>query len=122
MKKKLMQMTAILSAALMLTGCVRVQSNNNPQPSKPGSSQTQNTLYTPSEGTVSLTAGKQGGMVVSAVPTDEQIDHLSVAGTNLMAEVTSHSSDDENILLSPVSIWMAIGMTENGASGFRTGV
>lgn len=115
MKKKLLQMTAILSAALMLTGCVRVRSNNNPQPSKPGSSQTQNTLYTPSEGTVSLTAGKQGGMVVSAVPTDEQMTLISEAGTGLLAEIVSGS--DENVLLSPTSILMALGMTENGASG-----
>ena len=117
MKKKLMQMTAILSAALMLTGCSRV-TNNNPGPiPQTDSSQTQNTNSPSSmgQGSVSLTAGKQGGMVVSTVPTDEQMTLISEAGTGLLAEIVSGS--DENVLLSPTSILMALGMTENGASG-----
>ena len=117
MKKKLLQMTAILSAALMLTGCSCV-TNNNPGPiPQTDSSQTQNTNSPSSmgQGSVSLTAGKQGGMVVSTVPTDEQMTLISEAGTGLLAEIVSGS--DENVLLSPTSILMALGMTENGASG-----
>lgn len=115
MKKKLLQMTAILSAVLMLTGCSRV-TNNNPGPiPQPDSSQTQNTNSPASmgQGSVSLTAGKQGGMVVSTVPTDEQMALISEAGTGLLAEITTDGN--ENVLLSPVSILMALGMTENGA-------
>ena len=118
MKKKLLQMTAVLSAALMLTGCTFGRTNNNPGPDpQPISSQTQNTNqpFTPGGGSVSLTAGKQGGMVVSAVPTEEQMSELSAAGCNLLAEITADSDGKENILISPVSVWMALGMTENGA-------
>ena len=118
MKKKLLQMTAVLSAALMLTGCTFGRTNNNPGPDpQPISSQTQNTNKpsTIGQGSVSLTAGKQGGMVVSTVPTDEQMTLISEAGTGLLAEITTDGN--ENVLLSPVSILMALGMTENGACG-----
>lgn len=117
MKKKLLQMTAILSAALILTGCSRVTNNNPGSIPQTDSSQTQNTNSPSSmgQGSVSLTAGKQGGMVVSTVPTDEQMTLISEAGTGLLAEIVSGS--DENVLLSPTSILMALGMTENGASG-----
>ena len=117
MKKKLLQMTAILSSALLLSGCTLFRSG----PVSPAPLTSQQTTYeAPSsmgDSSVSLTAGKTPGMVISAVPTEEQMTQLSDAGTDLLAQVMSNSGENENVLLSPTSILMAIGMTENGADG-----
>ncbi len=112
MKKKYLQMTGILLAALMLAGC-----------GKERLYQIEPELYNANAGgsvisseTVNLTDGRTGLEAKEAIPSEEESAALSSASFALLQEVMRERTG-ENVLLSPTSIDFALGMTENGAAG-----
>ena len=112
MKKKFLQMSAILTAVLTLTACNLTgtgNNNNNTNPSGPvnnGEISTQ---------TVNLCEGKGGNEVQIVVPGDTETKALSSASVNLLSELMKGNKEG-NVLISPASIDFALGMTENGAA------
>ncbi len=115
MKKKLLQMTAILTAVLALSGC-RL---NNPGTIN-NSNDPQNTVLTQNENisgeSVNLTEGKGGAEIELVSPEEADIKALNDAALALLAEI-GKNSEGQNVLLSPTSIEFALGMTANGADG-----
>lgn len=112
MKKKFLQMSAILTAVLTLTACNLTgtgNNNNNTNPSGPvnnGEISTQ---------TVNLCEGKGGNEVQIVVPGDTETKALSSASVKLLSELMKGNKEG-NVLISPASIDFALGMTENGAA------
>ena len=48
---------------------------------------------------------------------EEQISAQSIAGTKLFAQAVASEGPDSNVLISPISVAMALGMAEGGAGG-----
>ena len=119
MKKKLLKMLGILSTVLLLAGCTRNNQNPGPFPQTTDGSPVLSGTETESLGnTVNLTAGKTATDADEALPSEKESAALSNASLKLLNTVLQNNEDQNaNILLSPVSIDFAMGMTENGADG-----
>lgn len=64
-----------------------------------------------------LTKGK-GNISVSVMnPSTSETSQLTNASMNLFSQTLKDTDDNENVLISPLSIQMALCMTENGANG-----
>ena len=117
MKKRLMQMTAILCSALMLAGCTSKLSSGkevNPSSELPLTS----TEIKPGiGGTENLTAGKGNAEITLSAPEEKDTKALSDASVKLLSQIADSEGDNANTLISPASIMFALGMTENGADG-----
>ncbi|MCR4813324.1 MAG: serpin family protein [Lachnospiraceae bacterium] len=114
MKKKVLQMIGVLTATVMIAGCT----NPGKIPAVTGNpdSEIPVTSGTLSGESVNLTEGRTGIAARNVYPTDEETSALSGAAFALFEEVMDEK-EGENVLLSPVSIDFALGMTENGAAG-----
>ena len=121
MRKKLLYVLGIVMATSMLFGC------NPGNPGQvPGSGNPTNTVQNTSNVSskedpamneaTNLTAGKGGLEIEKKAPEAGEINALSGAAVNLFGEVLKNDPRG-NVLLSPISISMALGMTENGADG-----
>ena len=127
MKKKILQMTAILTATMMLfAGCKTrtvtvVDPVNSGMPSefytdadpKPPAAEAKEE----SGFSVNLTEGRGGEKVDVKAPTNEQVTGLSKASIALFNQLLTDGEANDNVLISPLSIMMALGMIENGANG-----
>ena len=117
MRKKILRMLGILSAVMLLAGCTQI---GNTRPTSEVSDGT-NPLAVEeptkvSGDSVNLTEGRTGVDAEEALPTDAETASLSDASLALFEEVMAEK-EGENVLLSPISIDFALGMTENGAAG-----
>ncbi|MBR6093472.1 MAG: serpin family protein [Lachnospiraceae bacterium] len=127
MKKRILQMTAILTAVMMLSaGC---RAGRGVDPVLPLSSEAQSgpeEIRTEAEipennakegYSVNLTEGKGGEAVEVSAPTTSETAGLGEASFALLSRLLSDAEQNENVLISPLSVFMALGMTENGADG-----
>ena len=121
MRKKLLCVLGIVMATSMLFGCnpgISGQTSpaGDPANTAQNTSDTINSENPVIYETSNLTAGKGGLEVEMKKPEVDEINALSGATVNLFGEVLKNDPRG-NILLSPISISMALGMTENGADG-----
>ena len=125
MKKKLLQAIGLFSAMMLLAGCNGVATNNG-TPTTPASETVSGETtggenageITESGESENLTAGRTPAQIESAEIQDEQVACLSEASVSLLYEIMNREGDkSRNILISPMSIQTALGMTELGAEG-----
>lgn len=124
MRKNLVRTAGMISAMSMLAGCTLNPAdivNNNPitQITETVQNPDNNSPIGLSNETVSITKGVKGAEVEDIQYSDisnEQRYALTDASFKLLNRMSSDKPND-NILISPFSISMALGMTENGADG-----
>ena len=117
MKKKIVRMTAILMSAMMLTGFTGCINPLNIDPSDPILEQQKPESYeTVTEKAVNLTDGKVTDDITVILPEEAYVSELSTASMDLFAQILADEGKNSNVLISPLSIMMALGMTENGAA------
>ena len=117
MKKKIVRMTAILMSAMMLTGFTGCINPLNIDPSDPILEQQKPESYeTVTEKAVNLTDGKVTDDITVILPEEAYVSKLSTASMDLFAQILADEGKNSNVLISPLSIMMALGMTENGAA------
>lgn len=111
MKKKIVRALGAFLAVMMLTGCT---AGNKPVPSG-----LQNEPMQREPGTMDRNYAMMGTAL--EVPemeiTTGMTGALSHATVNLLNETVKSEGENKNILISPLSIQMALGMTANGAEG-----
>ena len=109
MKKKVLRLLGLLCAGLMLCGCNRLY-QQYPEP--------MSATVTKGAGAGSTNYASQG--TAYEVPeqeiTNAQTGALAKAALAVLTE-TMKEEKNQNVLLSPLSIEMALGMTANGADG-----
>ncbi|MBR4581726.1 MAG: serpin family protein [Lachnospiraceae bacterium] len=121
MKNKLLKAICLLSAVAMLSGCTKPYRAETPTPVL--ESEKENTVAidpgTPFYNeTVNLTEGRTPGRIENVTIENVQYDNLSNASVALLYQTALKEEDkSRNILLSPLSIQTALGMTELGAEG-----
>jgi len=120
LKKKILAFLAIMMAMSVLSGCNRRERFYQIEPpSEPDPDVLVEQMAGVGE-TTNLTEGRTGGNYADdeeAAPTEDEIADLTGAGFDLFYNVIRSSDENSSILLSPVSIDFALGMTENGAAG-----
>lgn len=122
MKNKLLKAICLFSAIAMLSGCTKPYRGESPTPVLEYPEKESTVTIDPGtpfyNETVNLTEGRTPGRNVNVQLGDEQYDNLSAASVALLYQ-TAKAEDDKsrNILLSPLSIQTALGMTELGAEG-----
>ena len=109
MNTKLIKAMSLVGSLSILTGCVNAFPQNVTLP-------TNNSPAQLSGNTVNLTKEVQPQNVENPEISEEQMAQLSQAYLQLINELNS-ANEGDNILISPFSISMALGMTENGANG-----
>ena len=109
MNTKLIKAMSLVGSLSILTGCVNAVPQNVTLP-------TNNSPAQLSGNTVNLTKEVQPQNVENPEISEEQMAQLSQAYLQLINELNS-ANEGDNILISPFSISMALGMTENGANG-----
>ena len=115
MKKKLLQLMGICSAVVMLAGCMGRTPDVIDDGLPPVFGSQESVTTTVSDSAVNLSQGG-GGLENPGDPTEEEITAISKASIQIMAQAIKDDGQN-NILYSPTSIMMALGMTENGAKG-----
>ena len=107
MKKKVLRLLGLMCAGLMLCGCNR---RLYQQPAKPmGTTVTGSNVNYASRGTALEVSERE--------VTDDQTGALSKAALAVLNETMTEEDKNKNILISPLSIEMALGMTANGGDG-----
>ena len=110
MKKKVLRLLGLLCAGLMLCGCNRLY-QQHPEP--------MSATVTKGAGAGSTNYASQG--TAYEVPereiTNEQTGALARSALAVLNETMTEEEKNKNILISPLSIEMALGMTANGADG-----
>ena len=125
MKKKLLQAIGLFTAIMMLSGCTNLASGSGTVPTESSEvlPDIEITREAAESGSVNLTEGRNEGVVEDTEVPAEKFENLTNASVSLLYQTMLYETDkNKNILISPMSIQTALGMTELGAEGktFRT--
>lgn len=120
MKKKLLQAIGLFTAIMMLSGCTNLASGSGTVPTESSEvlPDTEITREAAESGSVNLTEGRNEGVVEDTEVPAEKFENLTNASVSLLYQTMLYETDkNKNILISPMSIQTALGMTELGAEG-----
>jgi serpin B len=124
MKKKFVVFTVIICLISVLAGCNWNEPRESPPSLKPeeearlrSEREAQEKQADDCEEATNLTADRSEILVRNSKPTDAQTKALTAANIALLNEILKSEKEGSNVLISPLSINMALGMTESGADG-----
>ena len=126
MKKRVVM--ALMALSMTMGACTKQEAPTQTQTQAQAQTQTETPTATPVSGeepTPSVSSGNAQNLTeqigtISAPDAGinaEQTEALSKASLQLFAEAVKREGEHPNVLLSPTSIQIAFGMTENGAKG-----
>ena len=118
MKKKFAMITAVICMICVVAGCGTDKKTVSRSDGSKKVISTEDGNYTDQyEEATNLTAGRAKISVSGSTPSDSQIKALTGADLALLEELIKQEKEGSNVLISPLSLNMALGMTLNGANG-----